>query len=196
MPLHDWTRVDTEIFHAFHHGWSSALGDLLNAGLLPDEYYALAQRQPAGFGPNRLVIQRNRGDNTVAALEIVSPVNKCSKRAFRAFVYKVVTQLECRIATLTVDIVAPAIGAPIWEAMRKHTYDFPAAEPPVAASYDCRPIAHVYIEAITVGEALPDMPLSLDTDLYIQVPLEAAYKTAYAAMPARWREVLELGGQQ
>ena len=21
MPIHDWTRVDAGIFHAFHHGW-------------------------------------------------------------------------------------------------------------------------------------------------------------------------------
>ena len=30
MPMHDWTKVDDGIFHAFHHFWISALTDVLN----------------------------------------------------------------------------------------------------------------------------------------------------------------------
>lgn len=26
MPLHDWTRVDAGIFHAFHHEWIFEIG--------------------------------------------------------------------------------------------------------------------------------------------------------------------------
>lgn len=35
MPMHDWTRVEAGIFHAFHHRWISALSDTLNGGTLP-----------------------------------------------------------------------------------------------------------------------------------------------------------------
>jgi len=35
MPIHDWTRVDTGLFHDFHQGWIRALCDALNAGGLP-----------------------------------------------------------------------------------------------------------------------------------------------------------------
>ena len=38
---------------------------------------------------------------------------------------------------------------------------------------------------------LIDMPLFLDPDRYIYVPLEATYLAAYRGMPAFWREVLE-----
>jgi hypothetical protein len=41
MPIHDWTRVDAGIFHAFHHHWLTDLSRALNRGLLPAEYYAL-----------------------------------------------------------------------------------------------------------------------------------------------------------
>src|SRR3954447_8617745 len=41
MPIHDWTRVDAGIFHAFHHGWIEELSRRLNRGLLPEDYYAL-----------------------------------------------------------------------------------------------------------------------------------------------------------
>lgn len=34
MPLHDWTRVEAGIFHAFHHRWISAISDVLNEGIL------------------------------------------------------------------------------------------------------------------------------------------------------------------
>ena len=42
MPIHDWTKVDAGIFHHFHHAWIDEIQRVLNHGLLPDEYYALA----------------------------------------------------------------------------------------------------------------------------------------------------------
>lgn len=57
MPMHDWTRVPAGIYHAFHHRWISAISDVLNAGVLPSEYYALPEQQPAGFGPDVLTLQ-------------------------------------------------------------------------------------------------------------------------------------------
>jgi hypothetical protein len=44
MPIHDWTRVDAGTFHAFHTRWISELMGALNAGLLPEGYYALAEQ--------------------------------------------------------------------------------------------------------------------------------------------------------
>jgi hypothetical protein len=44
MPVHDWTRVDAGIFHAFHHDWITEIGGALNGGLLPAGYYALPEQ--------------------------------------------------------------------------------------------------------------------------------------------------------
>ena len=33
MPIHDWTRVDAGLFHAFHHDWITTLTRALNAGI-------------------------------------------------------------------------------------------------------------------------------------------------------------------
>ncbi|HEX3447329.1 MAG TPA: hypothetical protein VHS97_03715, partial [Isosphaeraceae bacterium] len=57
MPMHDWTRVEAGIFHAFHHRWISAISDTLNTGLLPPDYYALPEQHAAGFGPDVLNLQ-------------------------------------------------------------------------------------------------------------------------------------------
>jgi len=44
MLIHDWTRVDAGLFHAFHQGWISALSCALNTGGLPPEYFALIEQ--------------------------------------------------------------------------------------------------------------------------------------------------------
>jgi hypothetical protein len=44
MPLHDWNRVDAGIFHDFHVAWISEVRKVLNGGLLPEGYYALAEQ--------------------------------------------------------------------------------------------------------------------------------------------------------
>ena len=64
MPVHDWTRVDAGIFHAFHHGWITELARALNRGLLPSEYYALPAQYAAGFGPDVLTLQEDRNGDT------------------------------------------------------------------------------------------------------------------------------------
>lgn len=44
MPIHDWSRVDAGIFHAFHVGWNWQLQEVLNAGRLPPDYYGLVEQ--------------------------------------------------------------------------------------------------------------------------------------------------------
>src|SRR5438045_563150 len=74
MPIHDWTRVDAGIFHDFHHAWIEEIKRSLNAGLLPDDYYALAEQHAAGFGPDVLTLEERRnGDADAGPQTIASP---------------------------------------------------------------------------------------------------------------------------
>lgn len=57
MPIHDWTRVDAGIFHDFHQSWVLELRNALNRGLLPGDFYALAEQQSAGFEPDVLTLK-------------------------------------------------------------------------------------------------------------------------------------------
>src|SRR6266542_2553407 len=68
MPVHDWTRVDAGIFHAFHHDWITDIARALNGGILPEDYYALPEQHAAGFGPDVLTLQgsREEEDDSVA----------------------------------------------------------------------------------------------------------------------------------
>lgn len=44
MVVHDWTLVEAGIFHAFHVAWIGHLQTAMNEGLLPPDYYALAEQ--------------------------------------------------------------------------------------------------------------------------------------------------------
>jgi hypothetical protein len=57
------------------------------------------------------------------------------------------------------------------------------------AGYAAGTQVEIYLERL--GAGLPEMPLFLTPDRYINVPLEATYQEAYRGMPAFWRDVLE-----
>jgi len=57
MPIHDWTRVGAGTWHDFHLAWISELRSSLNGGLLPADYYALAEQFIGPFGPDVLTLQ-------------------------------------------------------------------------------------------------------------------------------------------
>jgi len=58
MPVHDWTRVDAGLFHAFHQGWTIALCNALNAGGLPPGYFALPEQVIGGPIPDVLTLRQ------------------------------------------------------------------------------------------------------------------------------------------
>ena len=47
-----------------------------------------------------------------------------------------------------------------------------------------------FIEPVAVGDTLPEMPLFLTPEVYVSMPLETTYQSAWGAMPAFWRDVL------
>jgi len=247
MPVHDWTRVDAGIFHHFHHRWIASISDALNAGVLPPEYYALAEQQAAGFGPDVLTLQGARpddadagtpagpqggpsglllapptvrfsaespqefyrrkkstivirhvsGDHIVAVVEILSPGNKGAKNAFKAVVDKACELLEHKIHLLILDLFAPTkrdpngVHAALWEEITDQAFLPPPDKPLTLVAYESALTIKAYIEPAAVGDVLPDMPLYLEPNGYVLVPLEATYQAAFAAVPRRWRHVLE-----
>jgi hypothetical protein len=58
MPIHDWSRVDANLFHHFHQQWTIAICNRLNAGLLPPRYSALVEQHAGGLAPDVLAVER------------------------------------------------------------------------------------------------------------------------------------------
>src|SRR5687768_5379764 len=63
MRIHDWSRVDDGVFHDFHCRWIVAIRDALKEGLLPPDFYAMAERYDEGYIPDVLALQEARGDD-------------------------------------------------------------------------------------------------------------------------------------
>jgi hypothetical protein len=61
MPDHDWSRVYDGAFHAFDLGWIAELQIALNQGLLPPDYYAMAEQIAGPAVPDVLTLQTKSG---------------------------------------------------------------------------------------------------------------------------------------
>jgi len=144
-----------------------------------------------------VVIRHVSGDEIVAMIEIVSPGNKAGRRAFQEFVEKVHEFLEARIHLLIIDPFPPGprdpdgVHAVIWDEEEGHPFRLPEDKPLTLVAYACGLVTRAFIEPVAVGDALPDMPLFLEREGYVNVPLESTYQTAFAVQPRRWRTILE-----
>lgn len=61
MPIHDWTRVFDGAFHAFHHSWIAEFQRVLNGGILPPDFYAMAEQVARPSVPDALTLQSGNG---------------------------------------------------------------------------------------------------------------------------------------
>ena len=244
MPMHDWTRVDAGIFHAFHLHWIAELDKAFNRGILPTGYYSLAEQHagskipdlltlhvlppsmpgtpfsPGGtavldappkvshkqtIGPaarlrrRTLTIRHVSNHRLVAIVEIVSPANKDRPTNVDTFADKIVAALTHGVHALVLDLFPPGRHDPegmtgaIWKLLEEtdQPYAFPIEARYTLSSFVARSDTDIYSEYPSLGKALPDMPLFLDQDRYINAPLEATYQEAFRSLPGIYRDVLE-----
>lgn len=242
MPIHDWNRVPSGLFHHFHQHWSIEIASALNQGILPQGLSALIEQRTGRREPDVLAIEgrdtssnegtasgnaatltrpvarivrkttkqiysgkanritiRHRLGRIVAVIEIVSPGNKDSRSALRDFVDKIVEFLRHDIHVLVVDLFPPTSRDPfgihkvIWDEIEEEDFVFPEAKDRILASYESAGERVAYVEPITVGDELPDMPLFLASEAHVLVPLEATYRRAWELSPEALREAVVTG---
>ncbi len=145
----------------------------------------------------RVSVRHRSDDHVVAVVEIVSPGNKSSRGALRQFVDKMIELLAEGIHLMLLDLHPPGPRDPqgihpvIWSHLRETTFTLPPDKPFTLASYAAFETKTAYIEPVAVGDELPDMPLFLDDGMYVNVPLEATYRTAFAEVPSHYQALLE-----
>jgi hypothetical protein len=85
MPIHDWTRVDAGLFHAFHQNWIGVLERALNAGVLPPGYFALREQSTRGPVPDVLTLELPIGGDEPTgaglAVAVAPPRTRLVRRA-------------------------------------------------------------------------------------------------------------------
>lgn len=144
-----------------------------------------------------IVIRHASGDRIVALIELVSPGNKESRHAIRSFVEKAVEAMYRGYHLLIVDLFPPTrrdphgIHTAIWSEFSDQEFVPPAGEPLTLVAYSSGPRKRAYLESTAVGRPLMEMPLFLEPEIYVNVPLEETYLDAYRGVAQRWRRVLE-----
>jgi hypothetical protein len=149
---------------------------------------------------NRIVVKHRLG-RTVAVVEIVSPGNKDSKRAFNEFVDKSVEFIRAGVHLLVIDLFPPTKRDPygvhraIWDEFEDEDqlFEFPPGKDRILASYDAGRTKAAYVEPVTLGDTIPDMPLFLVEGRHIKVPLETTYQETWAVLPRSLQVVVETG---
>jgi uncharacterized protein DUF4058 len=148
----------------------------------------------------KTIVIRQGDDRIVALIELVSPGNKSSRHAIEAFVRKVTSAIDRGIHVLIVDLFGPGPRDPmgihpaIWSEFRDEPYAPPPGKPLTLVAYEAGPTSRAYIQPAAVGDPLPEMPLFLAPGLYVTMPLEATYSTAFDGITRRTREVLNQPG--
>jgi hypothetical protein len=145
---------------------------------------------------NRIRIQHRHGE-VVAVIEIVSPGNKNSRTALRAFVRKAADLISQGISLLIVDLFPPSDRDPhgiqqaILDELGDRRLELPRDKPLTVGAYRAGPVKTAYVEPVAVGDELPSLPIFLLDDLYVPAPLEETYRASWAAFPNDFKHLLE-----
>jgi Protein of unknown function (DUF4058) len=117
MPIHDWTRVDAGLFHAFHHDWITILSRALNAGVLPPDYFALPEQSIRGPVPDVLTLNLSPrrgepvGTGSGLAVATVPPRARLVRRAEEAIYVRKADRIAIRHrhgdVVAVVEIISP-----------------------------------------------------------------------------------------
>lgn len=156
----------------------------------------MIEADPYAQRSNRVIAFDDVGQ-VVAVIEIVSPGNKSSRSEYHAFVDKALQFLRLGIHLLIVDLFPPTprdpegMHAAIWSQLIDHDLHLPHTKPLAVASYAAGRAKRAFVEPLALGELLPKMPLFLEAESYVEVPLETTYQTAFDDVPKPYREELE-----
>jgi hypothetical protein len=52
-------------------------------------------------------------------------------------------------------------------------------------------LPEAFVEPLAVGNPLPELPLFLHPDWYVNVPLDRTYEQTWEGVPKYWREIVE-----
>ena len=201
MPIHDWTKVEAGLFHAFHVKWITALADALNAGALPDDYFALAEQRAGGPIPDVLTLRLDADEQASdggIAVEAAPPqariVRRTEANAYAERANRLTIRHRRGEIVSVIEIVSPGN-----KASRSELQAFVGVNLLIIDLFASRPginsyqtgLEKIVYEPIAVGDVLPNIALFLANERYVPAPLEASYQVAWNTFPKAIRRLLE-----
>ena len=115
MPLHDWSRVPSGLFHHFHQDWSVELTRSLNRGLLPKGLSALVEQRAGPKEPDVLAIEEYAGRPAIdaggglATLErpVTRIIRRTTKQIYATRANRIVVRHHLGRIVAVIEIVSP-----------------------------------------------------------------------------------------
>jgi hypothetical protein len=151
-------------------------GDLgeLTAADLPEFAFRSSASGNFYVSKRRTLHVHHEADHRVVSLiELVSPGNKKSRHNFESFLRKAIDCIDYGYHLLVVDLFPPGprdpngIHGAIWDDLTDATFEQPKDRPLMLASYYAGLTREAFIEPVAVGNPLRDMPLFLESDLFV-----------------------------
>ena len=115
MPLHDWSRVPSCLFHHFHQDWSVEITRALNRGLLPKGISALVEQRAGPKEPDVLAIEEYAKQPAIgsggglATLErpVTRIIRRTTKQIYATRANRIVVRHHLGRIVAIIEIVSP-----------------------------------------------------------------------------------------
>jgi hypothetical protein len=115
MPIHDWTRVPSGLFHDFHQSWSVRIKDALNAGRLPKGLSALVEQRSGPQEVDVLTVERRAkaqrpgAEEGVLTLErpVTTIVRRTTKEIYAGRANRIVVKHHLGRIVAVIEILSP-----------------------------------------------------------------------------------------
>lgn len=117
MPIHNWSRIPSGLFHDFHQTWSIQIKMALNAGILPKGISALVEQRTGPREPDVIAIERYgmvprtgwENDSGVATLvpPVTRFVGRTSNQIYATRANRIVVKHRLGRTLAVIEIVSP-----------------------------------------------------------------------------------------
>ncbi len=174
--------------------WFRSGGGLALATEPPKTRFLSRENQEIGLAEKANIVSVRRNDEKIAIIEIVSPGNKASQNALDQFVKESLELLHRGINLLIIDLFPPTRRDPqgihpaIWSSFNSEPFALPTGQPQNIARADGFDIRGFQVPRDVGRKRQPSMPLFLNTQGYIRVPLEETYGATWNACPAEFKQ--------
>jgi hypothetical protein len=164
------------------------------------KYQFESERRFYAAKSDHIALRHVSSHRLIAVIEIISPGNKNNNRALESLRKKINALLDEGVHLLLVDILPPGPVDPDGLPLALSITD-PSEVPKVTQtepfslfSIRCSEHGEVlggFVELLSLGQPLPEMPLFLTPEHYVPVPLESTYVEAWQGVPAPWKKMIE-----
>jgi Protein of unknown function (DUF4058) len=138
MPIHDWTRVYSGMFHDFHQSWSIYIKNALNSGILPNGVSALVEHKAGPTEPDVLTVDEwvargkpwsDRDGSATLAKPTTQIIQKSTRERYAERANRIVIQQRLGHTIAVIEIISPGNkdGARAFKKFVEKSQDFIAS---------------------------------------------------------------------